>query len=163
MVPTIAAAAGRVAEHQLHTGLDRVVIVIGQVTAGQRFLDQHAGISLLAGIQHRSLLLFGEVVGHHQRVAGCCRRQAAGDRLGGHAEGPDQALLLQLCQCFQGAQLLDDIEVVAIRVDQDDIEVIAAQSLQAAFDGLGCVSGLKSKRDCPLSNSSPTLLQMTHW
>ena len=112
-------------------------------------------------VEDRSFGLLVEVVGHHRAVALLQRKQSTIDRLAGQAEGEDLALALELGQGLVDLGVLQDIEVVAVRMPQHQLDAVGTQTLEAALHREARVGGRKSKRDWPFSNSSPTLLTIT--
>ena len=102
-----------------------------QVTARQGFLYQHAGAQPVAGVGNCRFGARLEVQREHYNIATGRGAQPALERFGRDTVGPQQALSLEPCQRLQRAVPLDDIEVVAVGVHQDDIDDIGGQALQA--------------------------------
>ncbi len=94
-------------------------------------------------VEDRSFGLLVEVVGHHRAVALLQRKQSTIDRLAGQAEGEDLALALELGQGLVDLGVLQDIEVVAVRMHQHQLDAVGTQTLEAALHREARVGGRK--------------------
>ena len=128
-------------------------MVFEGVAAGEAFFNEHALAGLVGRFDDFGLAGVGAVVGQHQHIDAVDGAQAAGDGFGTHADGADEPPLAQPGQGFEAVGMVEDVEVVAVRVDQHDVEPVAAQAAQACLDaGAGVAGGKVEARTSSFEN-----------
>ena len=122
----------------------RIVVTHG-VTAGEAFLDQNTLSRLVCLGDNRRLAGVRTVIGQHEHIHELDGAQAAFDGLGTHADGAQQAFGPKLLQGLQTARSFENVEILAIGVDQYEVEIVRAQIAQALFDAFAHVARGKIK------------------
>lgn len=111
------------------------------MTTGQRFLDQNAFAMSLRVIQYRLFVLLVEVVGDHCAVTLTQRQQAAFDGLAGKAEATNLAFAFEVGERLIHLGVVEDRQIVAVRMHQNQIEKVSFKTFQAALYRCACMGG----------------------
>lgn len=116
------------------------------MSAVERLLDEHAFLLSVCGGDHDGVVGGGGVEGDHDDVGVLYGEQSAGDGLGGHAEGADESGVACSLQGLKTIAVVNDGLIVAVGVDEHDVEIVGAQALQAALDAVADMLGAEVER-----------------
>ncbi len=113
----------------------------GDATGGERFLDEDADACVVCFLNDALMRVFKGVELDHECIdesASKCLAIAI-DRFSAEAEMSNRALGLQFGERFKCAIVLEDVRVVAVGVDEDEIELRASESRETCVDA--CANG----------------------